>query len=76
MEDLMYSIKLAPLIAILFLIFLPFISRFLKRSFDFGRFADLPLGYLITSDHEIKSLVLLGIVLLSAFLVILILKND
>jgi hypothetical protein len=72
----MYRVKFGSLITLLLLIFLPFIIRFLKRSFDFGRFSDLPLGYLITSDHEIKSLVLLGIVLVAAWMVVRILKND
>jgi hypothetical protein len=72
----MYRVKLAPLIAVLLLIFLPFIIRFFKRSFNFGRFSDLPLGYLLTSSRDTKSLLLLGIVLVTALLVVRILKND
>jgi hypothetical protein len=71
----MNRVKWDRVIAVLLLLFAPFIIRFLRRTFNFGNLSDLPLGAEIAYS-EVKGLILLRIILVSVLFVIKIMKND
>ena len=71
----MYRVKWDRIIGFSLLIFAPFIIRFLRRTFDFGNFSDVPFGAEIVYS-EVKGLILLGIILVAILIVIKIMRND
>lgn len=72
----MYKLRLDRIAAVILIILAPFILRFLKKSFSFGSFSDLPFGYSVASDPELKGLILLGMILIAMLLIVKILNRG